>query len=221
MYDFVQGPLISIAFIVFILGLLFQLIQFFRLTQKKEWGRLPMAYEMKPEKKTAGKIIASCLASLNGTLWKTDPVLTVATSVLHVLLIMTPLFLLGHNILLDQSCGWSLFSLPESLSDGLTLIVLFCGAYFLVRRLFLARVRAITTIYDYVVWLIAIAPFLTGFFAYHQWFHYETVILLHILSGEIMLITIPFTKLGHMLFFFLYRFFIGGEYSFFRGSRTW
>ena len=221
MYDFVQGPLISIAFIVFILGLLFQLIQFFRLTRKKEWGRLPMAYEMKPEKKTAGKIIASCLASLNGTLWKTDPVLTVATSVFHVLLIMTPLFLLGHNILLDQSCGWSLFSLPKSPSDGLTLIVLFCGAYFLVRRLFLARVRAITTIYDYVVLLIAIAPFLTGFFAYHQWFHYETVMLLHILSGEIMLITIPFTKLGHMLFFFLYRFFIGGEYSFLRGSRAW
>jgi nitrate reductase gamma subunit len=221
MYDFVQGPLISIAFIVFILGLLFQLIQFFRLTQKKEWGHLPIAYETKPEKKTAEKIIASCLASLNGTLWKTDPALTVATSVFHILLIMTPLFLLGHNILLDQSCGWSLFSLPESLSDGLTLIVLFCGAYFLVRRLFLARVRAITTIYDYVVLLIAIAPFLTGFFAYHQWFHYETVMLLHILSGEIMLITIPFTKLGHMLFFFLYRFFIGGEYSFLRGSRAW
>jgi hypothetical protein len=44
---------------------------------------------------------------------------------------------------------------------------------------------------------------------------------LHILSGEIMLIALPFTKLGHMLFFFLYRFLIGSEYSFVRGTRTW
>jgi len=210
MYDFVQGPLITIAFIVFILGLLFQLIQFFRLTRKKEWGRPPLPQEIKPEKKTAKTIIASCLASLNGTLWKTDPALTVVTSVFHVLLIITPLFLLGHNILLNQSCGWGLFSLPESLSDRLTLIILCCGAYFGGRRLFLARVRAITSLYDYVV-----------LFAYRQWFHYETVMMLHILSGNIMLITIPFTKLGHMLFFFLYRFFLGGEYGFLRGSRTW
>lgn len=221
MIDFIQGPLISIAFIVFILGLLFQLFQFFRLTRKKEWGRPPLPQEIKSEKKTPAKIMASCLASLKGTLWKTDPVLTIATTVFHLLLIITPLFLLGHNILLDQAWGWSLPSLPEGLSDGLTLIVLLCGAYFLGRRLFLARVRAITTLYDYVVLLIAIAPFLTGFFAYRQWFHYETVMMLHVLSGNIMLITIPFTKLGHMLFFFLYRFFLGGEYGFLRGSRTW
>jgi len=221
MYDFVQGPLITIAFLVFVLGLLYQLFQFFRLTRKKEWGRPPLPLESKPEKKTVKTWIAECLASLNGTLWKTDPVLTIVTSVFHVFLILTPLFLLGHNILLKQSWGWSLFSLPETLSDGLTLIVLLCGIYFFCRRLFLARVRAITTIYDYIVLLIAIAPFLTGFFAYRQWFHYDTVMMLHILSGNLMLITIPFTKLGHMLFFFLYRFFLGGEYSFLRGSRSW
>jgi hypothetical protein len=47
------------------------------------------------------------------------------------------------------------------------------------------------------------------------------MIFLHILSGEIMLITLPFTRLGHMIFFFLYRFMIGSEYSFARGTRTW
>jgi nitrate reductase gamma subunit len=166
-------------------------------------------------------LIADGLASLNGTLWKTDPLMTIVTSVFHVCLIVAPLFLLGHNILLDQSWGLSLFSLPESFSDGLTLVVLICGAYFLGRRLLLSRVRVITSIYDYLILLIAIAPFLTGFLAYHQWWDYRTVIFLHILSGEVMLITIPFTKLGHMLFFFLYRFFIDSEYSFVRGSRTW
>jgi nitrate reductase gamma subunit len=221
MFNFVQGQLVSIAVIVFILGLIYQGIQFFTLTKKKEWVFPPLPIEIKPAKKTTGQWITKCLYTLNGTLWKTDCALTIVTSVFHVCLIVVPLFLLGHNILLDQSWGLSLFSLPEPFSDVLTLVVLICGAYFLGRRLFLARVRAITTAYDYLILLIAIAPFLTGYLAYHQWFNYDAVMTLHILTGEVMLITIPFTKLGHMLFFFLYRFFIGSEYSFARGSRTW
>jgi nitrate reductase gamma subunit len=136
-------------------------------------------------------------------------------------LIGVPLFLLGHNMLLSQSWGLSFWSLRESVTDVLTVVVIVCAAFFLGRRLFLARVRAITTAYDYLVLLIAVAPFLTGYFAYHQWFDYRTVMTIHILSGVVMLITIPFTKLGHMLFFFLYRFLIGTEYSFARGARAW
>ncbi len=219
MVDFIRGQLVSIALIIFILGLIFQLIQFFKLTKKREWAYPPL--EIKSEKKSAGQWVSSCLASLNGTLWKTDPLVTIVTSVFHVFLIGVPIFLLGHNLLLDQSWGLRLWSLPESMTDLFTLVVLICLAFFLARRLFLARVRAITTLYDYVILLIALAPFLTGYFAYHQWFDYDTVITIHILAGEVMLITIPFTKLGHMLFFFLYRFFIGNEYSFAKGARAW
>ena len=219
MSDFIRGPFVSIAFIIFILGLIFQLIQFFRLTKEKEWVYPPL--DVKREKKTIGKWAIFCLASLNGTLWKTDPLITAVTSVFHVLLILVPILLLGHNILLDQSWGLSLWSLPESITDILTLVFLICVVFFFGRRLFLSRVRAITTLYDNVILLIAAAPFLTGYIAYHQWFNYETVITLHILAGEGMLISIPFTKLGHMLFFFLYRFLIGNEYSFARGKKTW
>jgi nitrate reductase gamma subunit len=221
MYDFVGTKLVSIAVIIFVLGLIYQGNQFFKLTRKKEWILPPLPLATKPKKKTAGQFVVNCLASLNGTLWKTYPFMTVATSVFHVFLILIPIFLLGHNILFSQSWGFSLWSLPESISDVLTWVVFVCAGFFLARRLFLARVRAITTAYDYLVLLIAVAPFLTGYFAYHQWFHYDTVMTLHILTGEIMLITIPFTKLGHMLFFFLYRFLIGNEYSFARGARAW
>ena len=219
MYNFIHGQLVSIAFVIFILGLIFQFFQFFKLTKKKEWIYPPG--EIKREKKTEGQWVAFCLASLNGTLWKTDPLITVVTLVFHVFLILVPIFLLGHNILLDQSWGLSLWSLPEPITDILTLVLLICVAFFLGRRLFLSRVRAITSVYDYLILFIVAAPFLTGYFAYHQWFNYDTMMTLHILAGEVMLITIPFTKLGHMLFFFLYRFLIGNEYSFARGERVW
>jgi len=221
MYDFVQGPLIWIALVIFPLGLLFQGIQFFRLTREKEWLYPPLPSETKKKEKTLDRLVAYCLAALRGTLWGTDRLMAIMTSVFHACLIVTPLFLLGHNLLLDQAMGLSLWSLPERVSDGLTLVILICGAFLIGRRLLLARVRIITTAYDYLVLLIAIAPFLTGYLAYHQWFDYSTVMTLHVLSGEAMLITLPFTKLGHMLFFFLYRFLIGSEYSFARGTRTW
>ena len=221
MYEFVQGPLIWIALLIFPLGLLFQGIQFFRLTREKEWLYPPLPSEAKKKKETLDRLVAYCFAALRGTLWETDRLMAIMTSVFHACLIVTPLFLLGHNILLDQAMGLSLWSLSERVSDGLTLVLLICGAFLFGRRLLLARVRIITTAYDYLILLIAVAPFLTGYLAYHQWFDYSTVMTLHVLSGEAMLITLPFTKLGHMLFFFLYRFLIGSEYSFARGTRTW
>jgi nitrate reductase gamma subunit len=221
MDGWIGGPLVSIAFMIFVAGLLYQGNQFFKLTRKKEWILPPLPGMEKRISKTVAQSIIAGLVSLKGTLWKTDPLMLVVTSVFHICLILVPLFLLGHTILLDQYWGLGLWNLHESFADGLTVAVLICVAFFMMRRLFLARVRAITSFYDYFVLLIAAGPFLTGFLAYHQWFDYPIVMRLHILAGELMLITLPFTKLGHMLFFFLHRFLIGSEYSFTRGSRVW
>jgi nitrate reductase gamma subunit len=223
MYEFIRGPMIWISFLIFIIGLLYQVLRFFTLTGKKELVFIDLPFNPdKPPKKELSQRIADWLVSLKKrTILGTHPVMTVITSVFHVCLFIIPLFLLGHNILLDEAWGISLWSFCESLSDGLTWIPLVCGAIFLFRRIFIRKVRAISTVYDYLILLITLVPFLTGTFAYHQWFDYQTVIFLHILAGEVMFVTMPFTKLGHMLFFFFYRFFIGSEYSFSRGTRTW
>ena len=149
------------------------------------------------------------------------PVMTVVTSLFHVCLILTPIFLLAHSILFDESWGVAPWSFSEATTDVMTVIVLLCCLFFLLRRIFVRRVRVITTGYDYLILVIAAAPFVSGYLAYHQWVDYETILIAHILAGEVMLIVIPFTKLGHMLFFFLYRFFVGSEYSFGQGTRTW
>ncbi len=93
--------------------------------------------------------------------------------------------------------------------------------FFLVRRLAIPRVRLVSSLEDFVVLLVTGAPFLTGFMAYHQWGDYRTMVTLHILAGELMLVAIPFTKLGHMIFFFFARIFFGSEFSLWRGSREW
>ena len=85
----------------------------------------------------------------------------------------------------------------------------------------LPRLRAITTFNDYLLLAITVAPFLTGYLAYHQCLNYKMILTLHILAGEIMLMAVTFTKLGHMAFFFFVRFFIESENCLRRGTRTW
>ena len=218
MYDFVRGPLVWVAFIIFIGGLVYQVFQFFRITQKKEPVYAPGGSQDR-QGRSAGSV-DQWVGFLRKTILGTHPVMTVVTSVFHVCLILTPIFLLAHSILFYESWGVTPWSFSESTTDVITVIILVCCAFFLFRRIFVRRVRAITTAYDYLILLIAAAPFLSGYMAYHQWFDYETMLIAHILAGEVMLIVIPFTKLGHMIFFFLYRFFIGSEYSFGQGTRT-
>jgi len=219
MYDFVRGPLLWVAFIVFFGGLVFQIFQFFAVTKKKDPVFLPAGG--KGLEKPSTESTAQVFEFLRGTIFGTHPVMTLVTFLFHICLFVAPLFLLAHSILFYESWNVSTWTFSESTTNILTLIFLACCAFFLLRRLFIRKVRAITTAYDYLVLAITIAPFLSGYMAYHQWFDYKTVLIAHILAGEVMLIVIPFTKLGHMLFFFLYRFLIGSEYSFGQGTRTW
>jgi nitrate reductase gamma subunit len=222
MYAFVSGPLALIAFVVFILGLLFQIVRFFRMTRKKEAVGASFPKPRKkdvqahhPPEEVRKKV------RTRGTVMEMEPFMVVLTTVFHLLLILTPILLLAHNLMINMAWGFQPPSLSEGTSDVLTVLIMGFCIFFFLRRIFSDRVRAISTPYDFLLLLIVFLPFLTGFIAYHQFFAYKTMALAHVLAGELMLVCIPFTKLVHMIFFFLYRFFLPGEYSFASGSRVW
>ncbi len=221
MYEFVRGPLALVVFCIFFLGICYQIFRFFSLTRGHQPSiRIPRSLqgpvsqsEPPPEirKKARRKV----------TVLGMNPGMTVMTTIFHLLLVVCPVFLLAHNILIEDSWGFQPPSLPESATDIMTIIIMGFGIFFLIRRLFVKRVRAITSLSDYVLFIVVFSPFVTGFLAYYQFFDYQTVLILHILSGELMLVCIPFTKLVHMVYFFLNRIFIKSEYSFGPGKRIW
>jgi len=107
------------------------------------------------------------------------------------------------------------------LGDLLTIGVVGTSIFFFLRRIFAPEVRFVTFANDYLILAIAFLPFITGFLAYHQWLlPHKTMVILHMLFGEIMLIAIPFTRLGHMLYFFLTRAYMGSDQGF-RHSMDW
>ena len=146
---------------------------------------------------------------------------TTVTFLFHVCLVFTPIFLLSHNILWRESWGITWWTLPEDIADIMTLIVIFCCVFFFLRRILAPEVRFVTYDSDYLILFIAFAPFMTGFLAYHQMLlPHKTMVILHILFGEIMLIAIPFTRLGHMFYFFLTRAYMGSDQGY-RHSKDW
>ena len=108
----------------------------------------------------------------------------------------------------------SIFQIPKN-SFQITIIFL------AIRRIVRPEVRILTETWDYVLLSLTALPFATGFFAYHQVGPYELMMILHLLTAEILLILIPFTKLAHMILFFFTRAFIGFEMGGRRGARSW
>jgi nitrate reductase gamma subunit len=215
-YEFVTGPLAWLAFGIFVIGMIYRLISLHRLASKKDkviFNHLSLAWSLKS--------IVYWLIPFGSRSMREKPVVTIFTFVFHICLLGIPIFLLSHNILWDERWNISWWSLSETTADYLTLLFLVAAAGLIYRRIMAAEVKIVTTAYDYVLLAIVIAPFVTGYFAYHQWFHYKTVLIIHILCGEIMLIAIPFTKLSHMLLFFLTRAHIGSEMGQRRGAATW
>jgi nitrate reductase gamma subunit len=93
--------------------------------------------------------------------------------------------------------------------------------FFLIRRIKSPEVKYVTYPSDYIILALVAAPFVTGFLAYHQWIDYPLMMILHILSGEIMLIIVPFSRLSHMIFSPFTRAYMGSEFGGVRGARDW
>jgi len=219
MYELARGPLVWISLVVFLLGTVYQVFRFYALSRKVvKAAPLPSP---KKKKGFSPARIRHLLKQVRHTVFALHPVTMAVSVVFHTLLFVVPLFLLGHTELITISTGLPLWSLPEQVSDKLAIVVLACCVFFLLRRIFLARVRSISSVYDYLVLLLAIVPFWTGFLAYHQIGDYRHIMTGHMISGELMLMAIPFTKLTHMIFFFLNRFLIVNEHTLGKGSRVW
>ncbi|MFH0996246.1 MAG: nitrate reductase [Pseudomonadota bacterium] len=215
-YQFVSGPLAWLAFTVFIVGSLYRLLYMAVLVHRKE----KFIYSFMSWKYSLRSIFHWIIPFASVNMQK-HPVMTLVTFTFHICLLLTPVFLLSHAVLWDESRNIQLWSLPDPVSDIMTLAVIGCCVFFWVRRIKLPEVRYLTSASDHLILGMVAAPFVTGFVAYHQWIDYPFFMVLHILSGEILLLAIPFTRLSHMLFSPFTRAYMGSEFGNVRHAKDW
>jgi nitrate reductase gamma subunit len=217
MYEIVTGPLLWLSFSIFFIGCLYRVIWYFR---GLAWNLDRVAYKahMGAGIKGALRSIFFWLFPFGTHSWRQKPGMTILFFSFHIGLIVTPIFLLAHNMILKERWGISLWTLPEGVADGLTITVMVACVLLILRRIALPEVRILTTVYDYLVLIISVAPFVTGYLASHQFAGYQFWLIMHILCGEIFLVSIPFTKLSHVVLFFCSRAQLGMDFGIKRGG---
>lgn len=189
LYSILEGPLLWIIFLVFFTGLLIRFLFFLWVLIKnnrssEEKKRIPII-----------AILARLFLPLHKAFVK-KPFYTAVRYIFHVFLFVVPIWLSGHIVLWSESrFEWEWAALPEAWADWMTLIFLALATYFLMRRLILTRVRRDSSIADFVLILIAALPFLTGYLLTHDTlgsvaFLGDNMVIIHILSGQLMILMI-------------------------------
>lgn len=214
--NFIMGPMVWISFLIFFIGVVFRLFQVIKMVNAKE----NFIYTYLSFKYSFRSIFAWLIPFLPVSTRK-SPVFYGISYIFHLLLFLTPIFLLAHVALLEESMQWSWFTLNDSLADVLTLIIIFSLIFFMIRRVVVPEVKFLTNLLDFLFILIVALPFVTGFLAYHQFFAYKWMVIAHVISGELMIILIPFTRFFHMFMAPLTRAYTGSEFGNVRHAKDW
>jgi len=217
MYQFVSGPLAWLAFVIFTVGIIARAVWYFK---GLDWQMDRVAYKphLRFGVKGALRSIFFWLMPYGTRSWRQNPFFTLLVFILHIGLLITPIFLMGHNVMLEENFGFSLPTISATTADVLTVLVIIAVVLLALRRIALPEVRIMTNRHDYAVLLIAVTPFITGLLARYQVANYDFWLIAHILAGEIFLVAIPLTKLSHFILFFLSRMQLGMDYGIKRGG---
>lgn len=216
LYAFVTGPAAWASFVLFLSGVLFKLYKIITLTVKKD----PQILKVLNLKFSVCSLFRWITPYATASSRK-SPVITLVNSIFHGTLLITPLFLMGHMVMVEQAFGIKWFTLPDRVADMMT-VVFICGCLFLaIRRLVKQEVRFVTSVSDWLILLLAALPFVTGFLAYHQFFNYQAMMILHVISGEALLVAIPVTRLSHMFYAVFIRAHTASEFGMVRHARDW
>ena len=123
-----------------------------------------------------------------------------ATLIFHVSIIVTPLLLAGHVALIYGGTGLWWPSIPNLLADVLTVTAVFTALILIVQRAVRPDTRAVSIFIDYALPFLIALPFASGFLVMHPGlnpFTFDTALLVHVMSANLILILIPLTKISH------------------------
>jgi nitrate reductase gamma subunit len=125
---------------------------------------------------------------------------SVTTVSFHVAIVIVPIFLAGHIVLWQRGTGLSWPAIPNHLADLLTLVAVVTAVALVIERAAARESRSLSGFGDYAVPLLVALPFASGFLAMHPGvnpFPFDVTMLVHVMSGNLLLIIIPVTKLSH------------------------
>ncbi|MGC2049535.1 MAG: hypothetical protein WA635_13120 [Gallionella sp.] len=130
--------------------------------------------------------------------------------VFHIGLFVIVFLFAQHIKLIQGLTGLSWPALPSQFIDAAAVVTLATMLLVLADRINKPVKRFLSTFADYAAWALTFLPVLTGYLATkHVLLPYTIMLSLHILSMELLLIFLPFTKLIHVYTLWMSRWYNG------------
>jgi nitrate reductase gamma subunit len=199
-----RGPALQAAVFVFLFGVLVRLLGVLLL------GRKPNYAEARGCAVSGGlRTIVTRFIPDAGT-WQRAPLIVVAGYAFHLGLFIVIFLFTPHILVFRAILGISWPALPTPVVDASALITLIALLVLMAHRLSHPVRRFLARFQDYLVWLLTFLPVLTGYLAFHRMgLPASTLIALHLLSVELLLVVFPFTHLMHVFTLFVARYYNG------------
>jgi len=212
--SWVRGPGFQIAVIIFIAGVIIRFAEILFL------GRKTNLAEAKGSEMSSGLRTIVTRSIPDRSTFKRSTFTVVAGYIFHIGLFVTIFLFAPHILMFKDVIGFGWPSLPTQVVDAFAVVTIIALLAVLGHRMRNTVLKFLTTTEDYIVWLLTILPLITGYIAFHRIGMTPTTLLaIHILSVELLLVAFPFTKLMHAFTVVLARWY-NGAISGYRGVES-
>ena len=197
---FARGPALKVAIAIFCLGVAWRIVGF---------GLLRIRRDLNKPRAPIAKYLVGGLVAVGSRSWSHREFIgrTGAGEALgysyHLGLFAVVLLFGPHIAFLGSLFGITWPGLPSSLITVISVLTLTLFVAVLFRRVTNPVMRMLSNFDDYFSWLVTMLVLVTGLAATaHFGAAYQTLLALHILSVDLLLVWFPFGKLMHAFYIF-------------------
>ena len=213
--DFARGPALQVAAYILVAGIIWRLVGIIMLKEKPEFS----------EPRKPGGLMAALKViytrSFTAAPFKRATLYPKMLGyVLHIGFFVVIFLFVPHIVFFEGFLGFDWPGVPNNVIylSGVATVV--AGLALLVRRLTDPVLKLISNFDDYFSWFVTMLPIVTGLIMpVRMGVRYETLLAIHILSVAVLMIWLPFGKLGHSFLVFVTRGTTGMVFER-RGART-
>lgn len=209
--DFARGTALQWSLYIFVVGVIWRILGAGLLARRRD---LSQARVSTGERVKGGTMTILTRSVPPETFEKRIRFTHITGYIWHLGYFVVVLFFIPHILFFKSFLGFGWPGLPNPMILVVGAITLATLVALLVRRITHPVLKMISTADDYISWVVATLPLITGYLAVARvGLHYETLLALHVLSFDLLLIWFPFGKLMHVFFVFPSRYNVGATFA--------